>query len=65
MIPFYHIDFKSLIAKETNGRMRVRLMAVFLIKEGANNAQMARTYILAVVSSTIGLKVFMKMDLMG
>ena len=36
------IDFKSLIAKETNGRMRVRLMALSQIKEGANNSQTAR-----------------------
>lgn len=42
MSPFDHIDFKSLIAKETNGRMRVRLMALSHIKEGANNAQTAR-----------------------
>ena len=40
MSPFDHIDFKSLIAKETNGR--VRLMALSHIKEGANNAQTAR-----------------------
>lgn len=26
MSPFDHIDFKFLIAKKTNGRMRVRLM---------------------------------------
>jgi len=42
MTPFERIDFKSLIAKETNGRMRVRLMALSQIKEGANNAQTAR-----------------------
>ena len=42
MSPFDHIDFKPLIAKETNGRMRVRLMALSHIKEGANNAQTAR-----------------------
>lgn len=42
MSPFDHLDFKSLIAKETNGRMRVRLMALSHIKEGANNAQTAR-----------------------
>jgi len=36
------IDFKSLIAKETNGRMRVRLMALSHIKDGANNTQTAR-----------------------
>nr|WP_088568936.1 MULTISPECIES: IS630 family transposase [Colwellia] len=36
------IDFKSLIAKETNGRMRVRLMALSHIKDGANNTQAAR-----------------------
>ena len=42
MSPFDHIDFKPLIAKETNGRMRVRLMALSHIKDGANNAQTAR-----------------------
>jgi len=36
------IDFKSLIAKETNRRMRVRLMALSHIKNGANNTQTAR-----------------------
>ena len=42
MTPLEHIDFKPLIAKETNGRMRVRLMALSHIKDGANNAQVAR-----------------------
>lgn len=42
MSPFDRIDFKSLIAKETNGRMLVRLMALSHIKEGANNSQTAR-----------------------
>ena len=42
MSPFDHINFKPLIAKETNGRMRVRLMALSHIKEGANNSQVAR-----------------------
>lgn len=42
MSPFDRIDFKSLIAKETNGRMRVRLMALSHIKDGANNSQTAR-----------------------
>jgi len=42
MSPFDHLDFKSLIAKETNGRMRVRLMALSQIKEGVNKSQTAR-----------------------
>ena len=42
MSSFDHIDFKPLIAKETNGRMRVRLMALSHIKEGANNSQVAK-----------------------
>jgi hypothetical protein len=42
MRPFDHIDFKSLIAKEINGRMRVRLMALSHIKEGEHNSQTAR-----------------------
>lgn len=42
MNPFDRIDFKSLIAKETNGRMCVCLMALSHIKEGANNSQAAR-----------------------
>jgi len=32
------VDFKPLIAKETNGRMRIRLLALSHIKEGANRA---------------------------
>ena len=42
MVTLESIDFKSLIAKETNGRMRVRLMALSHIKDGANNTQAAR-----------------------
>jgi transposase len=42
MSPFERIDFKSLIAEETNGHMRVRLMALSHTKEGANNSQTAR-----------------------
>lgn len=42
MSPFDHIEFKSLFAKKPNGRVRVRLMALSHIKEGANNAQTAR-----------------------
>jgi hypothetical protein len=42
MIKLESIDFKSLIAKETNGRMWVRLMALSHIKGGANNIQTAR-----------------------
>ena len=42
MSPFDHIDFKPLIAKETNSRMRVRLMALSHIKDGANKTQTAR-----------------------
>jgi len=35
------IDIKSLIAKQTNGRMRMRLLALSHIKEGTNRAQVA------------------------
>mgnify|MGYP003571697318 CR=1 FL=1 len=42
MISLDHIDFKTLIARETNGRMRVRLMALSHIKDDANKAQVAR-----------------------
>ncbi len=35
------IDIKSLIARETNGRMRIRLLALSHIKDGANRAQTA------------------------
>lgn len=38
------IDLKSLIAKETNGQMRIRLLALLHIKEGAKIAQTA-TYL--------------------
>ena len=33
------LDIKALIAKETNGRMRIRLLALLHIKEGANRAK--------------------------
>lgn len=36
------IDFSSLIAKETNGRMRVRLLALSHIKDGANITETAK-----------------------
>ncbi|MFT6918003.1 MAG: hypothetical protein ACJA2G_000615 [Cognaticolwellia sp.] len=42
MMTLKSIDYKSLIAKETNGRMRVHLMALSHIKDGANNTQTAR-----------------------
>jgi hypothetical protein len=32
------LDIKALIAKETNGRIRIRLLAFLHIKEGANRA---------------------------
>ena len=35
------IDINSLIAKETNGRMRIRLLALSHIKDGADRAQTA------------------------
>jgi len=35
------IDIKSLIAKETNGRMRIRLLALSHIKDGVNRAKTA------------------------
>ena len=36
------IDFQALIAQETNGRMRIRLLALAHIKDGANNTQTAK-----------------------
>jgi transposase len=35
------LDIKALIAKETNSRMRIRLLALLHIKEGANRAKTA------------------------
>lgn len=35
------IDFKSLIAKETNGKIRIRLLALSHIKDGADRTQAA------------------------
>lgn len=35
-------DFKSLISKEKNARMRIRLIALAHIQDGANKAQVAR-----------------------
>ncbi|HEY7865602.1 MAG TPA: helix-turn-helix domain-containing protein [Psychromonas sp.] len=37
-----NIDFHPLIAQETNGRMRIRLLAHSHIKDGANNKQTAK-----------------------
>jgi len=36
------IDFKKLIAKETNARMRIRLLALAHIKDGANRTETAK-----------------------
>ena len=36
------IDFKALIAKETNGRLRIRLLALSHIRDGANRAEAAQ-----------------------
>ena len=36
------IDFKTLIAKETNGRLRIRLLALSHIRDGANRAEAAQ-----------------------
>ena len=41
MYSIKEIDFKKLIAKEKNGRMRTRLLALAHIKDGANNTQAA------------------------
>ncbi len=42
MRPFDYIHFTPFINKETNGCMRVRLMVLSHIKEGANNSKSAR-----------------------
>ena len=65
MSPFDHIDFKTLIAKETNGRMRVRLMALSHIKEGANNAQTARNLHISRRIVNVWLKNFYAQGLEG
>ena len=39
---FDDIDFKALIAKETNARMRIRLLAIAHVKEGASRTQTAK-----------------------
>lgn len=39
MNPLVEINFKKLIAKETNARMRIRLLALAHIKEGANRTE--------------------------
>ena len=36
------IDFNALIAKETNGRLRIRLLALSHIRDGANRAEAAQ-----------------------
>ena len=65
MTPFDHIDFKSLIAKETNGRMRVRLMALSHIKEGANNSQTARNLHISRRIVNEWVKIFYEQGLQG
>jgi transposase len=42
MISLQDTDFKSLIAKETNGRMRIRLIALSHIQAGTNKTQTAK-----------------------
>jgi hypothetical protein len=42
MSPFDPIDFKPLVAKETNGRMHVCLMAFCLIKQAVNRGKTAK-----------------------
>ena len=42
MTPLQDINFKSLIAKETNGRMRIRLIALSHIQAGANRTETAK-----------------------
>ena len=42
MTPLQDINFKSLIAKETNGRMRIRLIALSHIQAGANRTKTAK-----------------------
>lgn len=42
MISLNDINFKTLIAQETNGRMRVRLLALSHIKDGANHTNTAK-----------------------
>lgn len=41
MYSIKEIDFEKLIAREKNGRMRTRLLALAHIKDGANNTQTA------------------------
>jgi hypothetical protein len=36
------INLKALIAQETNGRMRIRLLALLHIKDGADRTQAAK-----------------------
>jgi len=62
MSPFDRIDFKSLIAKEKNGRMRVRLMALSHINKVLIIHKPQETSILAVVLLMIGLTGFMLKD---
>ena len=42
MTPLQNIDFKSLITKETNGRMRIRLIALSHIQASANRTNTAK-----------------------
>ncbi len=42
MTPLQEIDFKPLIYKETNGRMRIRLIALSHIQTGSNRTETAK-----------------------
>jgi len=57
-----YIDFEKLIAKETNARMCIRLLALGYIKEGANRTQTAKFLKLLVEALMIGYVVSIVMD---
>ena len=42
MTPLQDVNFTSLLAKETNGRMRIRLVAVSHIQAGENRTETAK-----------------------
>ena len=59
------INLQALIAQETNGRMRIRLLALSHIKDGANRAQTAKYLKVSRKVVNDWAKIFLMRDLKG
>ena len=62
---FDSIDFKALAAKETNARMRIRLLALSHIKEGVSRTQTAKYLKVTRYSVNKWTSLFLNHGLMG